>query len=163
MEKYPLQSLLDVRKYRENNAQHAVGQAENGLKEIIRTIEKQKQKILDYKTWKAEEEEKAYAKIIGKKVRSEDLEHFKNCFAKLKSMEYSLEEELLQLEQKKQEQLAVIEQKKEEYKLAKKNTAKIEAHNSVWTEQKNKEQERKEDLETEEFKPLPPLGSEQTE
>ncbi len=45
----------------------------------------------------------------------------------------------------------------------KKNTAKIEAHHEIWKEIEKKEQERKEDLEAEEFKPLSPLGTENSE
>ena len=64
---------------------------------------------------------------------------------------------------KKETEKQAVEQKKQEFKLAKKNTAKIEAHHEIWKEIEKKEQERKEDLEAEEFKPLSPLGTENSE
>lgn len=163
MEKYPLQSLLDVRKYREQNAQNAVRQAENHYKDCVNSCLEQQKKIAAYEQWRVQEEEKKYTEILGSKLHIDDLEDFKQYFAHLKDKGLKLEEELYALEKQKETAKQEIEQKKEEFKLAKKNTAKIEAHHDIWKQAEKKEQERKEDLEAEEFKPLSPIGTENSE
>lgn len=163
MEKYPLQSLLDVRKYREQNAQNAVRQAESQYKECVNTCLNQQKKIEEYQAWKIEEEERKYTEILGSKLHIDDLENFKQYFALLKDKGLKLEEELYNLEKQKDTAKQAVEQKKEEFKLAKKNTAKIEAHHDIWKQAEKKEQERKEDLEAEEFKPLSPVGTENSD
>ena len=163
MEKYPLQALLDVRKYREQNAQNAVRQAENHYKECVHTCLSQQKKIEEYEEWKAQEEERKYTEILGSRLHIDDLEDFKQYFALLKDKGLKLEEELYALEKQKETAKQEVEQKKEEFKLAKKNTAKIDAHHDIWKQAEKKEQERKEDLEAEEFKPLSPVGTENSE
>lgn len=163
MEKYPLQSLLDVRKYREHNAQNAVRQAENHYKECVNTCLEQQNKIDNYQKWRVLEEEKKYKEILGQNLHIDDLEDFKQYFSLLKEKGIKLEEELYNLEKQKETAKQAVEQKKQEFKLAKKNTAKIEAHHDIWKEIEKKEQERKEDLEAEEFKPLSSLGTENSE
>ena len=163
MEKYPLQSLLDVRKYREQNAQNAVRQAESRYKECVNACLEQQNKIENYQKWRVEEEEKKYAEILGQNLHIEDLAGFKQYFSLLKEKGIKLEEELYNFEKQKETAKQAVEQKKQEFKLAKKNTAKIEAHHEIWKEIEKKEQERKEDLEAEEFKPLSPLGTENSE
>lgn len=163
MEKYPLQALLDVRKYREQNAQNAVRQAENHYKECVSSCTEQQNKIENYQKWRVQEEEKKYAEILGQNLHIDDLEDFKQYFGLLKDKGLKLEEELYNLEKIKEEAKQAVTQRKEEFKLAKKNTAKIEAHHDIWKQIEKKEQERKEDLEAEEFKPLSPLGTEESE
>lgn len=163
MEKYPLQALLDVRKYREQNAQNAVRQAENHYKECVNTCLEQQQKIETYQKWRVQEEERKYTEILGQNIHIEELEDFKQYFSLLKDKGLKLEEELYNLEKQKEAAKQAVTQKKEEFKLAKKNTAKIEAHHDIWKQMEKKEQERKEDLEAEEFKPLSPLGTENSE
>lgn len=163
MEKYPLQSLLDVRKYREQNAQNAVRQAENLYKECVSSCMEQQKKIAEYAKWKVQEEERKYTEILGSQLHIDDLEDFKQYFAYLKDKGVKLEEELYTLEKQKENAKQTVEQKKEEFKLAKKNTTKIEAHHDIWKQAEKKEQERKEDLEAEEFKPLSPIGTENSE
>lgn len=163
MEKYPLQALLDVRKYREQNAQNAVRQAENHYKECVNNCTEQQNKIENYQKWRVQEEEKKYTEILGQNLHIDDLEDFKQYFGLLKDKGIKLEEELYNLEKQKEAAKQAVAQKKEEFKLAKKNTAKIEAHHDIWKQAEKKEQERKEDLEAEEFKPLSPLGTENSE
>lgn len=163
MEKYPLQALLNVRLYREKNAQNAVRQAENLYKESAAKCEKQKEAIQQYHEWRLSEEERKYTEILGHTLTVDDLENFKQYFSAMKAKELALEEELMQLEKAREEAKANIDIKKEEFKTAKKNTAKIEAHQNIWKQEAKKEQERQEDLEAEEFKPLAPIGTENSE
>lgn len=163
MEKYPLQALLNVRRYREKNAQNAVRQAENAYKECVEKCRQQKENIQQYHNWRLTEEERKYTEILGKTVSLDDLENFKQYFGMLKAKELSLEEELLRLEKERTEAQNTVNLKKEEFKTAKKNTAKIEAHHDIWKQDAKKEQERQEDLEAEEFKPLAPVGTENSE
>lgn len=163
MEKYPLQALLNVRQYREKNAQNAVRQAENAYKECAEQCQKQAEAVQSYHTWRLAEEERKYDEIMGTCLTAEELDNFKQYFSKLKEKELALEEELAKLEKQKQAAKEQIAVKREEFKTAKKNTAKIEAHQKIWKQEEKKEQERKEDLEAEEFKPLSPIGTENSE
>lgn len=163
MEKYPLQALLNVRQYREKNAQHAVLSAEKAYADYVKQCTEQTQEIQNYHTWRLTEEEKKYTEIMGNCLTVQDLDDFKQYFGLLKAKELAMEEELAKLEQMKQEAKEQLVLRKEEFKTAQKNTAKIEAHKNIWKQEDKKEQERKEDLEAEEFKPLSPIGTENSE
>lgn len=163
MADYPLQALLNVRQYREQSAQNAARAAENAYRECSEKCLKQEKAIEEYRQWRFEEEERKYSEILEKKMTAEELENFRNSLSLLKAKENAMEEELANLEAEKQNAKELSEQRKEEFKTAQKNTAKIEAHRQIWKQEEKKEQEKQEDLETEEFKPLAPIGSENKE
>ena len=146
MEKYPLAPLLKVREYREDAAKNALSAAERAVVEAQEAVERCREELERYKVWRQEEVERRYDAIMGKGLSLKELDVFKAGLGALADGELKLEESIAQ---------ALENVKKRQHE-----TAKIVTHRDIWLVEAKREAERLEDLEMEEFKPLPPQGTE---
>ena len=155
MEKYPLAPLLKVREYREDAAKNALSAAERAVVEAQEAEERCREELERYKVWRQEEVERRYDAIMGKSLSLKELDVFKAGLGALADGELKLEEAVTQaLENVKKRQA------REAARQAQHETAKIVTHRDIWLVEAKREAERLEDLEMEEFKPLPPQGTE---
>lgn len=155
MARYPLQPLLTVRKYREDAAQTRLRHAERILQEAHELLETKKKELDDYRQWCMEEEDRRYASIMNELLSLDDLNTFKAGLARLGEDEVLREEAVFKASQERDHAKQAVLETKEALHLAQRETARILAHKDIWIEAERKEAERKEDLESEEFKPLP--------
>ncbi len=154
MKQYPLIQLIHIRKHRENTLQQVTTRIEQQLKNIEQKIYLQEKKILEYHKWRLQEEENEYTKLLGKTIYSDTLNEFKIKFSQLKNQEIYLEQELEELQKQEQNIIKELNEKKELLKQAQKNTIKIEKHHEIWVEKEKMLQEKTEEQETEEYKPI---------
>lgn len=154
MKQYPLIQLIHIRKHRENTLQQVTTRIEQQLKNIEQKIHLQEKKILEYHKWRLQEEENEYTKLLGKTIYSDTLNEFKIKFSQLKNQEIYLEQELEELQKQEQNIIKELNEKKELLKQAQKNTIKIEKHHEIWVEKEKMLQEKTEEQETEEYKPI---------
>ncbi len=148
---YPLRSLLSLRHHREENAKNEVRKEEKKYEhEQEHLIQLQKSKE-EYERKLPELVESEYEKIIGKNCTLKDIENVKEKVAKL-------EQVLVMHSIKIEEQKQVIEKCKENLLkareavlFARKEAIKIEKHQEIWLSIQQKEAQRMEDLELEEF------------
>ena len=152
MQNYPLFSLIHIRKHREQYIKKTKHILEEQLKNIEKKITAQQNTITNYHTWRIQEEEKEYTKIIGKNIHHTELEQFKNTFTILKQRELLLEQELEELQKIKEKYLAELQVQNNALKIAQKECIKIEKHFELWQEAYKKQTEKKEEAELEEFK-----------
>jgi len=156
---YPLQALLSVRHYREDEAVRDYSRSEEALKEAEHTVEVKKQELEAWRLWRVEETDRRYAALLGKVTVIEKIDAFNRGLSLLAEQELgkiaAVDEALRQVDASRKARDAAKLAAKE----ARKNTAKIETHQSIWTEEAKKEAEHAEDLELEEFKPVNLLGS----
>ena len=134
MEKYPLAPLLKVREYREDAAKNALSAAERAVVEAQEAVERCRGELERYKVWRQEEVERRYDAIMGKGLSLKELDVFKAGLGALADGELKLEEAIAQA-------LENVKKRQEDVRKA-------------------REAARQEDLEMEEFKPLPPQGTE---
>ena len=160
MEKYPLEALLSVRQYREELAKRLVRSAETALREAEQNIEEKKTALENFKIWRREEEERRYDAIMNVPMPMEKLDAFKASLAMLAAEENLHEEAVRQAENEREKRRKELDTAKSSAKTASRNTSKIQAHKDIWKEDARKENERKEDLELEEFRPLSRKGAE---
>lgn len=151
MNQYPLQTLLNVRQFREKSADLAVRNAERALHEAEDAYQRAKEMLQQWRKWRVEEEDRRYTAIIGKKITLKQLDDFKAGLAALASEEVTKISEVTQAEQKVEQCRPPLEQAKEAAKQAHKNTTKLDIHKEAWLEEEKKEAERAADLELEEF------------
>ncbi len=160
MDGYPLAPLLSVREYREEAAKNAVRAAENAVREAEAEVARQQEKLDSYRVWRVEEEERRYDAIMDVVLTLEDLDTFKAGLASLADGERQHEEKVAEARRQVEKCRKAVEKARDEAARARRETSKILAHRDIWKEEAKKEAARLEDLEMEEFKPLPPQGAE---
>ena len=160
MERYPLESLLSVRNYREEEASRAVRHAEENVRLAENAITARKEELKQYREWRILEEDRRYDAIMGKLCSLKELDDLKAGFAQLAAQEVAKEQAVLKAENDLADSRKNLDNARVCAKTAQKETAKIRAHKDIWTAEEKKEAERKEDLELEEFRPLSRKGAE---
>lgn len=152
MPSYPLQSLLTVRRFREDAAKNEVRAAERRLAEAREEVRKKEEELERYRIWRPEEENRRYDAIMGESMSLEELAGFRAALGALAEGEQerilAVTEAEKAVGQKEREVAAAREAVAE----ARREAAKIEAHRDIWLAEAKKEAERREDLELEEFK-----------
>ena len=160
MESYPLDSLLSVRHFREENAKSEVRYAELAVREAEEEVLSRRKALEDFHAWRLEEEERRYDAIMNKPMSIRQIDIFKAGLAKLAAEEALKEEDIRKAELKVEEAKKALDTARENAKKAMKNTAKITAHKDIWAEEAKKEAEHMADLELEEFRPISRHGAE---
>ena len=160
MEKYPLAPLLKVREYREDAAKNALSAAERAVVEAQEAVELCRGELERYKVWRQEEVERRYDAIMGKGLSLKELDVFKAGLGALTDGELKLEEAIAQALENVKKRQEDVRKAREAARQAQHETAKIVTHRDIWLVEAKREAERLEDLEMEEFKPLPPQGTE---
>ena len=159
MNAYPLESLLSVRVFREEEAKRGVQTAQEALRLAHEAALQRRREYEEYKRWRAEEEDRRWEALFRTRVKMSGLERFKAGLAALAAGEQSKLEAVSEAEQEEQRSEKRLAQAKTEASNARKNTAKIETHKELWTEEAKKEAERAEELELEEFHPVSFFGA----
>lgn len=160
MDAYPLESLLSVRHFREEEAKRSVRYAELAVREAEQEVLERQKQLEEYRQWRLEEEERRYDSIMNKIMTMRALDDFKAGLAQLAATEALKEEEIRKAEKKVLEAQNVLNKARETAKQALKNTTKIQTHKNIWMEEWKKEAEHREDLELEEFRPISRIGAE---
>ena len=155
MEKYPLAPLLKVREYREDAAKNALSAAERAVVEAQEAVERCRGELERYKVWRQEEVERRYDAIMGKGLSLKELDVFKAGLGALADGELKLEEAIAQALENVKKRQEDVRKAREAARQAQHETAKIVTHRDIWLVEAKREAERLEDLEMEEFKPLP--------
>lgn len=156
MTNYPLQPLLQVRKFRENTAEQGVRVAEAALQEAEKEKQHRQLVLNEFHQWRTQEEDRQYASIMGKNLSLEELETFKAGFAALALREIEHEEAVRSAEDHRQEAITAVHEAKTRFAAARKDTAKIAAHRDIWQEESKKEAEKSAETELEDFQLLSP-------
>jgi len=154
VEKYPLAPLLKVREYREDAAKNALSAAERAVVEAQEAVERCRGELERY------EVERRYDAIMGKGLSLKELDVFKAGLGALADGELKLEEAIAQALENVKKRQEDVRKAREAARQAQHETAKIVTHRDIWLVEAKREAERLEDLEMEEFKPLPPQGTE---
>ena len=154
--KYPLAPLLRVRHYREDAAQMALRSAERAVVEAEEAVERCREELKRYHDWRQEEIERRYAAIMNVSLSLKDLDAFKGGLGVLAEAELQREQAVAKAAQRVDVCRTEVVKAKEGVRHAQRETAKIVAHKDVWMKEAAHEASRLEDLEMEEFKPLPP-------
>ena len=160
MEKYPLAPLLKVREYREDAAKNALSAAERALPpDRLPDLDASCAALMDEDgtLWFGRNADDA---VMGKGLSLKELDVFKVGLGALADGELKLEESIAQALENVKKRQEDVRKARESARQAQHETAKIVTHRDIWLVEAKREAERLEDLEMEEFKPLPPQGTE---
>ena len=151
-ERYPLESLLTVRHYREDEAARAVAQAQHQLKAAREAVSEQEEALRQWRRWRQEEVQRRYEALLGKVVSVKKLFEFNQGLAELNQQELDRAAAVEKARENERSCEKQMTKAKDAASQARKNAAKIETHRSIWMQEAKREAERLEDLEFEEFK-----------
>ena len=155
---YPLQPLLNVRSFRETNAQAAVSTAEGRVREAEAVVAEREAELTRYREWRPQEVERRYTAIMGESLTLADLDKFKAGLAALADGEYSREAAMQEAEKTVDERKVELQAARAALLSARKDKMKIDAHKDIWSQVEAKEEERAADIELEDFVPKTALG-----
>jgi type III secretion protein O len=161
---YPLQPLLSVRSFREDNAKAAVSAAEAAVRLAEAGAADKRAELARYLRWLPEEKERRYDAIMGRRMSLADLDSFKAGLAVLDDGVFAREDAVQEAEKIVEERGAALRAAQSALTAARKEKMKIEAHRDIWAQAAAKEAERAADLELEDFTPgaaLKPPGHEE--
>ena len=150
---YPLQPLLSVRSFREDNAKAAVSAAEAALRQAEDAAEKSRAELERYQQWLPEEKERRYAGIMGKLMSLADLDSFKAGLSLLDDGVLTREDAVQQAEKIVEERRNKLRAAQLALTSARKEKMKIDMHKDIWSQEAAKEAERAAELEMEDFTP----------
>ena len=151
MPSYPLQSLLTVRRFREDAAKNEVRATERRLAEAREEVRKKEEELERYRAWRPEEENR-YDAIMGQSMNLEDVAEFRASLGALAEGEQQRVQAVTEAEKIAAQKERDVAAAREAVAEARREAAKIEAHRDIWLAEAKKEAERQEDLEMEEFK-----------
>ena len=153
---YPLQPLLRVRLLREENANLALIAKRTALAQAIQDKQQKQQKLSQYHDWRQQQEHELFEKVRNRTVSPHDLEELKSSFATLRGREVDLETQVTNAENHETRAEEAKDQAVVSYRAALTGRQKIDQHREIWSKDWQREQNRLEDLEMEEFKGRPP-------
>jgi hypothetical protein len=149
--KYVLEDLLKVRDFRETSAGNEVKKKKGRLLHAERVVKAKEDEVSDYHSWRLEKEESMYEEVKNKQITLQDLDGLKFRVASLRENEAALENDLLEAERDRNLATEELEKAQSTYRLAVREKRKIEEHKKIWLGDMQKEEERAQDKEMEEF------------
>ena len=149
---YPLQALLDVRHFREEAARNEARAAERSHREALELVRQQQAELERYRQWRPEEESRRYAAIMGKSMSMEAMSAFRTGLTALAEGEAERERALAEADKQAELKEQALLAARQTVGAARKEAAKIEAHQEIWWAEEKNAAQRQEDLELEEFK-----------
>ncbi len=153
---YPLQPLLNVRRFRETGAMNDLRRAELAVTEAEAEVTRCKEELERYRQWLIEEEDRRYDAFMNTETDRTGIENFRHEIAVLRMSDTSRAQAVLAAEQALVQRRAEVVTAKEAVAAARRDISKVEAHQEVWSAAEYREAMRLEDLETEEFKSTGP-------
>ena len=160
MEAYPLESLLSLRRFREESTGRRVAAAQSECRVAEEAVKKEEEALERWRVWNAKEVSRRYEGLIGQKTTIGGLENFHRSLASLASEELEREMSLDDARKRSDAARRTLEESKKAALQARKSCAKMEKHRSLWMEEAKKLEEQAQDRALEEFKPVNRFGAE---
>jgi len=151
--KYILEDLLRIRGWREEKAQREVTKKKLALDQALQLAAARRKSLSDHVHWRLQTEDRLYREIEGKSVQLRDLEDIKLKVALMREDEAAHEKALQESEGAATTAGKALEEARSLYRLAVKETRKVEEHKKVWLAEALKGEEREAEKELEDFVP----------
>ncbi|MCY4471743.1 MAG: YscO family type III secretion system apparatus protein [Kistimonas sp.] len=148
-----LNDLLRIKKIREKKAAEEVRKCRYRVETAAQELEKKKQELVDYKKWRIEEEQRRYDAIMNTQVKQFDLDILKQTVAKLREKDLVMQDDIKKAEDHLEKTKEQLEEARKAHVLATRAVQKFEEFIREQDKELAREQERKEELELEEFTP----------
>ena len=97
--KYPLEDLLRVRNFREDNAASELTKRRTEVEEAKQLLEQRKQELADYTQWRIQREEELYQEVMEQKVQLKTLDDLKMDIQMLREKEAVYQQRIVDAQQ----------------------------------------------------------------
>ncbi len=152
-----LDQLLHIKELHRDNAQLQLSKAHAKLERNLLTVLKEKKSLNEYQIWRVEEEERLFDKVKGRDTLLIDLTDMRMEVADLYAKNVLLKKAVSDAEMAVQEAKKLLAEARILRTKAEQKVQKYEETIRVVNEEKNREKQRLEDLELEEFSVKSPL------
>ncbi|MBC6413688.1 MAG: YscO family type III secretion system apparatus protein [Chromatiales bacterium] len=146
-----IDELLRVKRIREDAAIQAMNEKQLQLEQCRKDLERKVIKHDHYIEWRKAEEQRLYAEVLNKTVHAYNLNTMRDQITSFQEKQQKLKEEIEQAEAAVTDANERLAEAKEARMDAYKTTQKYEEYKNIIATTENKEKERREELEAEEF------------
>lgn len=150
--KYPLQDLLRVRLFREENAQAEVTKKRAELEQAEEAVKEREQELAEYIKYRETREEELYDDIMKKPVQLRNLDDLKVDIQILREKQGLYEQKVDEAKQERVTAEEKLEETRRAYLLSVKERQKIDEHKEIWTQEMDKVREADAEKELEDFR-----------
>lgn len=144
-----LDELLHLKAWREGKAERALAECRGALAASARMADQAVTSLADYRDWSARHELELFAKVRGRSVRPRDLEHLREDVGALRVREGELEDLRVRAARHRDEAEVAVGEARDAHRTASKAREKFERLAAAAAEEGRREDERREDVETE--------------
>ncbi|MBI1247960.1 hypothetical protein GC197_08990 [bacterium] len=150
--KYPLQDLLRVRNFREENAANALTVKRRELEQAEQLVAQRKKELEDYIQWRINRESEMYQEVMKKSIHLQALDDLKQDIQILRDKQNIYEDQITKAEKALQEAQQALEQARVHHLQAVKDRKKIDEHKELWAQEVAKISESNQEKELEDFR-----------
>ena len=147
-----LDDILKVKNIREDKAIKELSLANHDLQHKVNILAGKKRKLKEYTEWRLAEEERIYKQIFGEEVRLLAVEVMRETIASMRLKGMEKEEKIFKSQKSVDDAKETLKAARHARMEAHKNVKKFEEYIDIVKKMENKEKERKEEIEMEEFK-----------
>lgn len=150
--KYPLEDLLRVRNFREDNAANELTKRRREVEQAEELVQQRKQELADYIQWRIKREEELYNQVMQKPVQLKDLDDLKQDIQLLREKEHLYEDRIREAEKALADARQALEDAHAQYQAAVRDRQKIDEHKDLWAQETAKINEANAEKELEDFR-----------
>jgi type III secretion protein O len=155
--KYVLQPLMVVRLFREDAAANAMIAQRRRVAEAEIELQRRREDLADYATWRIVREEEIWNSVIGKEVLNKDLDDLKLDLQIVWAGQVERQEAVFIGEKTLEEERAKLVDAVATHRRAMRSREKLDIHKEMWRNTMLKEAEYAADIELEDFKVRKPI------
>ncbi len=157
------EQLLRVKKHRESTAANEVVRCRRHLEQCAHALEQARRTVGDYTEWRRQREGELFESFREQLVQLNELENFNMHIGLLREREAELHNEVLEATKVVQDAGAALSYSQQQHIAAVRAKEKFQMFIDIQRQLEHQEQERREELELEEFTPPEPLIGEEVE
>lgn len=150
--KYPLEDLLRVRRFREDERANELTRRRKAVAEAEEQLERRKQELRDYVDWRIRREKELYDEVLRQEIAVKQLDDLKLNIQILRENELAYQERIKQVEKDLEETRQALAAAQAAYQKAVRDSNKIEEHKAWWAQEAAKEAEAYQEKELEDFR-----------
>ena len=155
MSRYPLEDLLRVRNFREDNAANELTRRRRAVEQAEQLVQQRKRELEEYIQWRINREEELYREVMQKPVQLKALDDLKQDIQLLREKEHLYEERIREAEKAVVQAKEALDQAQADYQAAVRDRQKIDEHKGIWAQETAKINEANQEKELEDFRVRP--------
>ena len=148
---YALQSMLRIRTMREDRASADLAAARQKVRQAAQELEDRKEELRHFEETKEERRDRIYDAVIGHALKREELDQVLEGVARIDEEGVLKADNVTMAEGVLKEKKELAEKAREGFVRASKERMKITEHKSIWMAEEAKEQDRRQEIELEDF------------